>query len=142
VAYLRVSSIPLEHLVSELAAFPLATEAALSAAPVRLTPLISNPWESIVADGGEGRPESDRTGLLWREAEMQLAAQTPGLSIDELVSLRDRIWFSPLDAADEERVATSEIPLARYLRRVSRHYLRVRGPVAVPCLQGDRSSEW
>lgn len=106
----RIAPIPLAHVQAELVAFPLASEAGLS---LGLT--------SLRAD------LKDDTGTLWREAERALVTASPSISLDELVALRDDLWFR--DLGDLE-----ELPLGDYLERMARRFLEVRGPVAVPHL--------
>src|SRR5262249_13874448 len=104
----RLARIPLDHVVAELAAYPLASEGALRAGVVEL--------DGTMADGA---------GRLWRSAENSLLGSFPSFSLDELVGLRDRIWFEEGDNA---------VPLDCYLRRLARWFLQVNGPVAVPRL--------
>src|SRR5262245_39637615 len=103
----RLAGIPLDHVAAELAAFPLASEGALAIGPVALDPSMAG-----------------TTGRLWRDAENALLGSFPAFSIDEIVALRDRVWFA-------ERGAR---PLHRYVRRLARWFLQVNGPVAVPRL--------
>lgn len=103
----RLARIPYDHVVAELAAFPIASEAALALAPVMLDPRLC----------GE-------TGRLWRATESALTGAFPSLSIDETVALRDRLWFGSLQPQ----------PLDQYLRGVANLFLESRGDVAVPRL--------
>ena len=104
----------MDHVAAEVLAFPLASERALQLGDVKLCPNLQG-----------------STGDLWRGAENYLTVRYPGLSIDELVHLRDLLWFS----GDNSR---RKICLGTWLReRVAEHYLRRRGDHVVPCLQGE-----
>lgn len=105
----RSAVIPFDHIAAELAAFPLASAAALSLSPTALDPRM-----------GHG------TAKLWREAERAVITQAPSFSVDELTSLRDWLWF------DGEPDAQRLVPLTRYLRRLSRHTLEAHGYALVP----------
>src|SRR5215212_8180374 len=72
------SPLPLGHVVAEIAAYPFASERGLRIGLVALDP--------------ELQPGSPTT-QLWRQAERDLVGTSPGLSIDELIALRDRLWF-------------------------------------------------
>ncbi len=102
--------VPVEHLTAEMAAVPLASPAALGLSVVAL-------------DAHLGQA----TGRLWREAEAELVRAFPSFSIDELVSLRDWLWFH--DSPKERPVQ-----LAEYLRRVALATLEFGGNVFRPRL--------
>lgn len=106
----RIAPIPLAHVQAEIAAFPLASEAGLSLGLTSLRADLKND-----------------AGTLWREAERALVTASPSISLDELVALRDDLWFRDLAGLDE-------LPLGIYLERMSRRFLEGRGPVAVPHL--------
>jgi hypothetical protein len=112
----RLAGIPIDHVVAEVAAFPLSSEAALQ-----------NPLSEF--DPGL----SGATRALWRAAERHILSTFPSFSIEEAVTIRDRIWF---DLGDEQRVS-----LWRYLRQLAREYLKPRGDEAVPSLLRDRAHE-
>src|SRR5262249_28644920 len=69
--------LPFDHLFAELAAFPLASEAALVNPLTHLDPAMTT-----------------ATARLWRAAERELLAAAPGVSLDDLVALRDGCWFA------------------------------------------------
>jgi hypothetical protein len=73
----RTAYLPFDHLFAELAAFPLASEAALANPLTHLDPAMST-----------------ATGRLWRAAERELLGTAPGVSLDDLVALRDGTWFA------------------------------------------------
>ncbi|WP_306208075.1 amidohydrolase family protein [Actinoplanes sp. RD1] len=73
----RTARLPFDHLVAELAAFPLGSEAALTNPVTVLDPGMSDA----------------ATKKLWRAAERVLLGAAPGLSLDELTALRDETWF-------------------------------------------------
>ena len=109
----RLAGIPLDHVVAEIAAFPLASEAALALGPTVLDPELRH----------------QPTASLWRHAEGALLGAFPAFSLDEVVSLRDRVWF--------DGGAGPPIPLVRYLRQLAARFLRVDGAVALPYVPGD-----
>jgi hypothetical protein len=105
----RLAGIPIEHVIAEIAAFPLASIASLELCSAALDPRIT---------GG--------TMALWRRAEAALVTGFPAFSLDEVAALRDRIWFP--DGSD------LSIPLHRYLRSLARSFLTDVGSEAHPCL--------
>jgi hypothetical protein len=107
----RLVGIPLDHAVAEMAAFPLASEAALRQAVTLLDPALK-----------------DGTGPLWRQAEQEVLGHFPGFSVDEVVALRDKMWFG-----SAERI----VPLHAYLRRLAAEFLERQGNEAVPHLPVD-----
>lgn len=107
----RLAGIPSDHVVAELASFPLATEEALRLGITRL------------------HPELDRAGQqptrkLWRAAESAMLRSFPGFSVDEAIAIRDQLWFGSHSAGPQ--------PLHRYLERLARAFLEPRGSCAVP----------
>lgn len=108
----RLAALPIDHLVAELAAFPLASEAALRLRMIALDPKFS-----------------DGTRELWREAERQILGCFPAFSVDEAVAIRDRLWF-----ADRSLGA---VPLHCYLRWLAGLFLDAHGPVARPRTPDD-----
>lgn len=105
-SYARAARLPFDHLLAELAAFPLASETALHNPVTHLDPGMS---------GG--------TGELWRAAERELIASAPGVSLDELVAMRDLCWFNGSDAARS---------LAAHLRATTSGLLRASGAGLAP----------
>jgi hypothetical protein len=106
----RVAPIPIAHVQAEMVAFPLASEAGLE---LGLTSL------HLGLD--------DDTGHLWRMAEQELAAASPAVCLDELVAMRDDLWF--------QNCASDRVPLWSYLEKIAHRYLTVRGSVAIPGLK-------
>lgn len=104
----RLAGIPLGHVAAEIAAFPFASAAALELCPIQLDPSL----------------DSGVTPALWRRAEMALLGSFPAFSVDEIVGLRDRLWF-------QER-NPRPLPLHTLLRRLARDSLKEQGPVARP----------
>jgi len=94
----RSAHLPFDHLFAELAAFPLASESALVNPLTCLDPAMT-----------------PATARLWRAAERELLTAAPGLSLDDLVALRDGCWF----AGDGDRSR----PLQVFLRHVALLYL-------------------
>ncbi len=112
----RLSQIPIDHVVAEVAAFPLASEAALRCRTTELE-----------------RGDQGSAGRLWRETERHVLGHFPSFSVDEMVAVRDRVWFG------ERRRTNQPLPLVRYLRTVARLYLRREGDRVVPQLPDE---EW
>lgn len=107
-ASLRTIGVPLDHLVAELIAFPLSSEWALRHPTTVIDPAF---------DAG--------TRQLWEATEKQLLTTIPGFSVEELIALRDAIWF---------RGSASRPRLHEYLRAISSEFLAVAGTHARPKL--------
>lgn len=117
----RGVEVPLEHVMAELAAFPLTSEAASRHALIQ--------FERTLRKGGE----ATSTGRLWREAEAAMVNSFPSFGIDELAILRDWLWFrrtpgATLDPGHEEK----PVSLVEYLRSVAHATLRFSGNVFRP----------
>src|SRR6266851_1517031 len=95
---LRLAGIPIDHILAEVATFPLASEAALAHHPTLLHPGLES-----------------ATGALWREAEQHLLGCFPAFGLDELIAIRDRLWFAQGGAAP--------MALEQYLRRLAEWFL-------------------
>lgn len=104
----RYVGIPVDHVAAEMAAFPLASERALELSLVALDPMLE-----------------DSTGELWAQAERDMLGQFPGFSVDEAVSMRDKVWFG---------TSRQTVRLHEYLRRIANEVLERRGSEAVPKL--------
>lgn len=113
----RTAEIPHDHAFAELAAFPLASEAALRLCPTELDP----------------RMGKTITKNLWRAAESQLIKELPAFMVDELVHLRDLLWFSN----ETNQPCFTAVSLGSYLRGLARRCLRISGSQAVPDLSGQ-----
>ncbi|MCI0628309.1 MAG: hypothetical protein L0387_42770 [Acidobacteria bacterium] len=110
----RIAALPIDHLIAETAAFPLASEAALKLAVTELDPELSEP-----------------TASLWRAAERHILGGFPAFSVDEAVAIRDRLWF--------DDGGGGRVPLYRYLRNVAEQFLEIQGANAKPAVpQQDR----
>jgi hypothetical protein len=124
----RLTAVPIDHIIAELAAFPLASAATLRLHCVCLDPALQG-----------------ATAALWRQTENHLLGSYPGFSVDELVAMRDRIWFNdPLEVHRRTRQGVpaansmdGKIPLHQYLRALARGHLEVHGDLAVPRLPPD-----
>ncbi len=133
----RQTAVPIDHVIAELAAFPLASEASLhlqsqaskTAAPqcIKLDPSLQGP-----------------TAPLWRAAENHLLGSYPGFAVDELVAMRDRIWFNDHLRFDAQwrpipfsSYTESSITLDRYVRTLAHTHLEARGDTARPHLRHD-----
>lgn len=113
----RVSDVPFDHVIAELAAFPLAAEESFAAGIERLEPAVER---------------SEPMRRLWRAAEQRMTEGQAAMSLDELVALRDRLWFWDQD---------SGITLERYLRHLAVEFLAANAAVARPMLRAERDFE-
>jgi hypothetical protein len=107
----RHLSIPIEYLVAEIVAFPLASVAAFENNLTALDCDLKHP-----------------TGEVWRETEKHITHSGPDLSIDMALMIRDQFWFS--SGAGDPRSGNSG--LHHYLKKLSKEFLELRGDVAVP----------
>jgi hypothetical protein len=105
---MRTVGLPVDHLIAEVTAYPLASEAA---------------FRNAIVDIGFAEP--GKVHPLWRAAERDFIAAGPNISIDEVVMLRDRVWFS--DAYDN-----CQCELHNYLRRCASQNLAGGGVKAKP----------
>lgn len=101
---------PESYLRGEIAAYPLASEAAFHLGLTELDP-------ALEAEGG--------TRALWRQCEEQFASHT-GWSLDSLVAARDRGWFGAAPQRDSEPIAMKD-----YLRALARYHLVPRAGVTI-----------
>jgi len=108
----RNAQIPIDHVIAETAAFPLASEASLRLRPTGLDAELSG-----------------TTRDLWREAESRLLGSFPAFSVDEAVAVRDLVWFGGRSGM--------RFGLPEYLRRVAGLYLSKVGDAAVPTTPGN-----
>jgi hypothetical protein len=108
----RIAGIPVDHVVAEMAAFPLTSPAALELGLAEFDPLL----------GGD-------TQRLWRAAEGHMLGAFPSFSVDEAVTIRDAIWFA--------NQVYRPVSMAEYLRLLAGWFLEPRGPVAVPRLPSE-----
>jgi len=115
----RSAGIPIDHIIAEITAFPIASEASLLLRPIALHSRLCQDYT---------------TAELWRQAENSLLTSFPGFSVDEVVSARDRIWFR-FTSRDQPT------PLHQYLRRIASSYLTAHGPIALPKLDEDEPIE-
>jgi len=112
----RTASIPIAHLIAEMAASPLASEASFRSAIVTLSP--------TCAGSSAG---------FWRATERALLAEFPSFSIDEMVHVRDWLWFRTC-TPDGRSIPVHEqaVPLHRYLGSLSHRFLSLHGALARP----------
>lgn len=112
----RKSFLPIDHIVAELAAIPLASRKALELSLLELCPNLSG-----------------TTSDLWRYTEANLLRALPAIAVDELVHYRDRVWFSHRPREAERRAAVySRVRLVKYLEAIAMDTLEVRGRSATP----------
>lgn len=110
----RHPSIPIEYIVSETVAFPLATVASFENHLVALDPEMKS-----------------QTGRLWRSAERHLTRIGPDISIDMLLAIRDHFWFVP-ETSTIHKTQSHGFGLDCYLRRLTKKFFELRGSHAVP----------
>lgn len=114
----RTLPLPIEHLDAELLAAPFESTAAFAAALTALNPRLR-----------------DKTAALWRQTEGAMFSHFPGMSVDELVIRRDRIWFGhPL-------LPEHPVPLGDLLRRAAREIVAPDAGLARPLATPERC-EW
>lgn len=113
----RRVSIPIYHVLAEVAAFPVASVSAMRLGIIEL--------DFSLAD-------TSRTARLWREGERDLVRAFPSFSIDEAVAIRDRVWFHKQES--QQSPARS---LKGYLAATAQRYLHVDGGIARPRLFRD-----
>ncbi len=103
----RRVQLPFEHLLAEIAAAPIASATSLHLGLRKLD-----------ADA------QGQTAQLWRGVERDLVQAFPGVSLDELVSVRDAVWFSGPPSRSQS--------LTDFLRSIAKRWLERRGSVVVP----------
>ena len=110
---LRTPPLPVEHLMAELLAAPLSSNAGFAGAIVELDPKLAPTPKGMSS-----------TMLLWRQTEQDLLSRFPGMSVDDLVLRRDRLWFGkPGDLG-------THISLDQMLGRCAREVIAVDSGVA------------
>lgn len=107
----RIALIPIAHVAAEVVAFPLASEAGLELGLTSLSPSLDS---------------ESRTRGLWRRAEQDLLRAHPSIALDELVAIRDDVWFHREHGGPA---------LGSYLQGVAQRFLQIRGARAVPRLE-------
>lgn len=103
----RYSGVPVGHILAEMVAFPLASESSFRLGVVELDPKLK-----------------DSSADLWRAAEATMLGHSAAFTVDETLALRDYTWF--------HGVLDKPQALSRYLQRIARSYLALRGPSAIP----------
>lgn len=104
----RRTSVPIDHLIAEVAAFPLASEAALK---LQYQARLDHTNPQCI----ELHPRLQAlTAPLWRAAENHLVVSYPGFSLEELITMRDRIWFnSHLQFRTDQLITVARCGIAR-----------------------------
>ena len=102
----RWSSIPLEYVEAELAAFPIGVEASFRVSAVVL--------DSV----------SSKQKMLWEASENDIVSSIPSLPLDEFSLIRDRVWFG--ETPDGENLNV-KVRLVDYLQRLATRYLDSQG---------------
>ena len=121
-SYTRAVETPTHHLFAEMAAFPIASAEA-----------VQNPLSVLEPVIATQTPEGLATGRLWRDAERHLLHCGAGFSVEELVALRDEVWFDLAQQADRAApVKQAQVRLIDYVRRLSERTLEVQGGGAKP----------
>src|SRR5215469_439972 len=111
----RLARIPLDHLVAEMIAFPLASESAFSLGLCRL--------ERSPRLPGLCGP----TAELWRHAENAFTASMPSVSMEEIYAIRDQTWFRLIRPTGD-----GPLFLIDNLCLVANDFLRLEGEIARP----------
>lgn len=103
----RSTIIPLDHVISEFIAYPLASKTS---------------FENCIAslDPGMGK----KTARLWRGAEKRILHAVPDLSLDLATSMRDRYWFF--------HPGMEKIRLHEFLENTALECFEVHGDSAIP----------
>ena len=123
VGSIRRASTPVDHLVAEMAATPLASVASLELA---LTQLVSDLPNRTVRHRYDARDPCQDTAELWRRAERELLQSFPAVSLDELIAIRDMLWF--------QHGSGSSPTVGDYLRDIAQMFLEAHGAMLVPTL--------
>lgn len=110
----RHPSIPIEYIVSEIAAFPIASVPAFENNPVTLDPEMTK-----------------QTGKLWRATERHVTSIGPDISIDMLLAIRDHFWFVPESHTDSKK-QRDRYGLSYYLSHLTNEFLEMHGSHAIP----------
>ncbi len=115
----RSLHIPIDHLLAEIIAFPLATEESFSIGLTALKPSLQK-----------------ETAELWRAAEKTFLGNFPSFSVDEAVALRDRVWFGDKQNLRRLREGSDmqDVSLVCYLRNLASKLLENDGLHAKPKL--------
>ena len=124
----RLASLPFDHMEAEMAAFPLASEACFELGLTGLDLRIS------------------RNDRLWRAAERQFVANFPALPLDEMLTLRDRLWFRSVAREGEGEVEafnldwklTHPVAMGIFLKRLADSYLDHSGDLRIASEKGGR----
>jgi hypothetical protein len=124
VSYTRVVETPIHHFFAELAAFPIASVDALHNPLIAMQPLLWSEASAGVADQGTAR--------LWRDAERHLLRSSTAFSVEEIVALRDELWFNLAHDPAVVRGQTSAVRLVDYVRRLAARCLDIRHQCAAP----------
>lgn len=120
---MRRASTPVDHLVAEMAAMPIASRASLELTVTDLSPHLPNRLDPArLAHGDPG----EVTGELWRRSEQAMLRAFPAVALEELVAIRDMIWFP-----EGARVAPT---IGDYLRSLAQMFLAQEGAGLVAVL--------
>lgn len=133
----RTIHISLDHLLAEMVGFPFVSRKVLENPVDVIEPVISS------AHKDEARAQRS----LWRNAEKYFATRFPHLSLDELISIRNSVWYGSLKK-NQVAKATAKlpaIPLHKHLHYLANSFLEDQGAIATPkwCdeLDGNQSRE-
>lgn len=113
----RHAHLPIDHILAEIASLPLVSECAFESGLTALDPAM-----------GAKPPLPTRncaTASFWRAAEAEILCAFPSFSVDEVVSLRDYLWFNGFET-------NQPVAMHRYLRSVAHSLLECTGPIARP----------
>ncbi|MEL7210087.1 MAG: hypothetical protein AAGK32_17970, partial [Actinomycetota bacterium] len=90
IASMRRASTPVDHLIAEMAAMPIASAASLNLVATSLAPQLPNRVDRIRLSLRDPR---ETTAELWRMSEAEMLRAFPAVSLEEMVAVRDMLWF-------------------------------------------------
>ncbi|MFM8222767.1 MAG: hypothetical protein ACKOJF_27990, partial [Planctomycetaceae bacterium] len=114
----RTIDISLDHIVAEIVALPIVGREAYR----------------LGVDALDCRFEEPACRKLWRFAERDLLTKFPHTAVDELISLRNLLWFSSGESSRLPNPQSSHLPLGEFVRRIAEEFLMVDGARARPRL--------
>ena len=114
----RTIDISLDHIVAEIVALPLVGQKAYKLGVEEL----------------DCRFNESACRRLWRFAEVDLLSKFPHTAIDELISLRNLLWFPSDTDPGHSHAESSSVSLGEFLRHVAGEFLVADGARARPRL--------
>lgn len=123
IASMRRASTPVDHLIAEMAAMPVASVASLGLTATDLTPQLPN---RIDRRRLPLRASDEITAQLWRRSEAEMLRAFPSVSLEELVAIRDMLWFP--GGPDKP------VTMGQYLRELANMFMAADGAGLVAVL--------